>query len=90
MLRYDHLKDHPRDFLTATGLTLAEFALLLPAFEAAYDDLYPPHLTATEARQRQGGVVRKGCSWTGKISCCLFWFIRRPTPCRPCKVCTLG
>jgi hypothetical protein len=56
MLRYDHLKDHPRDFLAATGLTLAEFALLLPAFEAAYDDLYPPHLTAAgQARQRQRG-----------------------------------
>ena len=70
MLRYDHLKDHPRDFLAATGLTPAEFALLLPAFEAAYDDLYPPHLTAAgQARQRQGGGGATGvlADWEDKL-----------------------
>ena len=70
MLRYDHLNDHPRDFLAATGLTLAEFALLLPAFEAAYDDLYPPHLTAAgQARQRQrgGGAIGGLVDWEDKL-----------------------
>ena len=38
MRRDDHLQDHPCDFLAATGLALAEWALLLPAFEAASDD----------------------------------------------------
>jgi len=67
---YDHLKDHPRDFLAATGLTLAEFARLLPAFEAAYADLYPPHLTAAgQARQRQAGGGAKGglADWEDKL-----------------------
>ena len=45
MLSYDKLKDRPRDFLAATGHTLEEFTQLLPAFRAAYDTLYPPHLT---------------------------------------------
>lgn len=70
MLRYDYLKDRPCDFLAATGLTVAEFRRLLPAFEAAYEDLYPRHLTAegTE-RQRQAGGGAKGelAGWEAKL-----------------------
>ena len=70
MRRYDHLKDHPRDFLAATGLTLAEFRRLLPAFEAAHEALYPRHLTAEgQARQRQAGGGAKGelADWEAKL-----------------------
>jgi hypothetical protein len=70
MLCYDHLKDRPWDFLAATGLTVAEFKRLLPAFEAAYEDLYPRHLTAAGTeRQRQAGGGAKGelAGWEAKL-----------------------
>jgi hypothetical protein len=35
MITYTTLKDSPREFLTATGLTHDEFLRLLLAFEAA-------------------------------------------------------
>ena len=41
----DKLKDRPRDFLAATGLTLEEFQKLLPAFRTAYEKCYPPERT---------------------------------------------
>ena len=70
MLRYDYLQDRPCDFLAATGLTVAEFRRLLPAFEAAYEDRYPRHRTAegTE-RQRQAGGGAKGelVGWEAKL-----------------------
>src|SRR5512143_1309888 len=70
MLRYAHLKDRPCDFVAATGLTLAEFTRLLPAFEAAYEDLYPHHLTAAgTVRHRQAGGGAKGelAGWEAKL-----------------------
>src|SRR5512144_65289 len=70
MLCYDHLKDRPWGFLAATGLTVAEFKRLLSAFEAAYEDLYPRHLTAAGAeRQRQAGGGAKGelAGWEAKL-----------------------
>jgi Helix-turn-helix of DDE superfamily endonuclease/DDE superfamily endonuclease len=61
MLSYDKLKDKPRAFLAATGLTLAEFERLLPAFQAAYEHQYPPALTSEgKARQRGAGGGAKG------------------------------
>ena len=70
MRRYDYLKDRPCDFLAATGLTVAEFIRLLPAVEAADEDLYPRHLTAegTE-RQRQagGGATGELAGWEAKL-----------------------
>jgi len=56
MLTDETLKERPREFLAATGLTHEEFARLLPAFAAAYAALYPPDKTlAGTVRQRQGG-----------------------------------
>ncbi len=56
MLTYTSLKDRPRDFLAATGLTHEEFARLLPAFATAYGDLYSPDKTLEgKVRQRQVG-----------------------------------
>src|ERR671931_1251301 len=56
MLIYNELKNKPREFLAATGLKLAEFEKLLPAFQTAYEQKYPPHLTQEgKTRQRQVG-----------------------------------
>jgi hypothetical protein len=61
MLNYAHLKDHPREFLAATSLTLAEFLVLLPVFERVYETLYPLHLTVEgQARRRRAGGGVKG------------------------------
>ena len=61
MLSYDKLKNKPREFLAVTGLTLAEFECLLPAFQAAYERQYPPDLTYEgKARQRRAGGGAKG------------------------------
>lgn len=57
MLNYQELKDKPREFLAATGLTKEEFELLLPHFEAAYQQQYPSTLTVQgKARQRGLGA----------------------------------
>ncbi|HEY5865479.1 MAG TPA: transposase family protein [Candidatus Tectomicrobia bacterium] len=56
MLIYNELKNKPREFLAATGLKVDECAQLLPAFQTAYEQKYPPHLTQEgETRQRQVG-----------------------------------
>src|SRR5215468_8584622 len=61
MLNYNKLQNRPREFLAATGVTLAEFAKLLPAFQAAYDTKYPPEFTlAGQARQRRAGAGATG------------------------------
>jgi hypothetical protein len=61
MLTYIKLKGRRRDFLAATGLTLTEFAQLLPAFQAAYGTLYPSELTSEgQPRQRRVGGGAKG------------------------------
>ena len=59
MVTYDTLSTQARSFLAMTGLTLAEFRDLLPAFEVAYDRTYPPDRTAEgQARQRWPGAGR--------------------------------
>jgi Helix-turn-helix of DDE superfamily endonuclease/DDE superfamily endonuclease len=61
MLSYNKLQNRPREFLAATGLRLAEFEKLLPAFQAAYDHTYPPDRTLDgQARQRRAGAGAKG------------------------------
>jgi hypothetical protein len=61
MLTYTALKDKAKDFLAATGLKIEEFAQLLPAFESAYNILYPRDQTAEgKTRQRRPGGGTKG------------------------------
>ncbi len=61
MLKYEHLQPRPRDFLALTGHTVEEFTVLLPAFEAAYAQHHPAHLTARgKARVRRTGAGLKG------------------------------
>ena len=55
------LQDRPREFLAATGLTLAEFEKLYPAFQVAYEKKYPPDRTLEgKARQRRAGAGATG------------------------------
>jgi hypothetical protein len=61
MLTYTTLKDRPREFLAATGLTHDEFMPVLPAFVEAYTTCYPLDKTwQGKVRQRQGGGGAKG------------------------------
>jgi hypothetical protein len=61
MLTYATLKDKPREFLAATGLTHTEFVRLLAAFAAADATRYPADKTLTgKPRQRQAGGGAKG------------------------------
>ena len=69
MLTYQQLKDKPRDFLAATGHTVAEFEQLLPAYQTAYEHRYPSHLTlagkkrpAAAWRREQRGLGSSGSS----------------------------
>src|SRR4051794_4615508 len=59
MMTYDTISKQARPFLAMTGLTLAEFRDLLPAFEAAYERTYSPDRTADgQPRQRWPGAGR--------------------------------
>src|SRR5258706_641270 len=59
MMTYNTLSTQSQPLLAMTGLTIAEFGDLLPAFETAYDYLYPPDRTAEgKSRQRWPGAGR--------------------------------
>ena len=61
MLRYVELKEKPKEFLAATGLTDEEFQALLPSFEKCYQLLTKPKPKATKKKkQRAAGGGRKG------------------------------
>ncbi len=61
MLKYENLKQKPREFLAATGLTHEEFAIVLPNFQSAYELLHPKNLTFDgQARTRAEGAGVKG------------------------------
>jgi hypothetical protein len=59
MVTYKTLSTQSQSFLAMTGLTLAEFRDLLPAFERAYDRIYPLDQIANgQPRQRWFGAGR--------------------------------
>lgn len=65
MLSYDQLKERPRELLSATGLTRAEYESLRCAFVQAYEREYRKEQTqAKSARKRRAGG---GCK--GRLSC---------------------
>lgn len=70
MLSYENLKEKPREFLAATGLTQEEFEILLPNFETAYEKLYPSALTF-DGKERQrligGGVTGKLAKFDNRL-----------------------
>jgi len=60
MLKYNDLKDRPKELLAATGLKQAEIEALLVAFTKAYAERYPDDQTmAGQARQRRKGAGNK-------------------------------
>ena len=63
MLTYATLKDRPREFLAATGLTHEEFARLLPAFTAETSST-----AVTSPSQARAGKVLVRCSRVRYIS----------------------
>lgn len=61
MITYAQLKENPKDFLAATGLTVKEFEQLLPVFEKKLDSVAVP-LTQTKKghpRKRKQGAGPK-------------------------------
>ena len=71
MLTYQQLKDQPRDFLAATGLMVAEFERLLPAYQTAYERRYPQQLT-WPGKCGSGSLAAgaKVCWIKRKTACC--------------------
>ncbi len=60
MLKYDELKEKPREFLSVTSLTDEEFQVLLPTFEKWYDlSAKPKPKPQTRKKQRASGGGRK-------------------------------
>ncbi len=57
MLKYDELKEKPREFLSVTSLTDEEFQALLPTFERCYELLLPakPKASRKKKRRAKGG-----------------------------------
>lgn len=61
MLTYEELKKNDRKFVSLTSLTPEEFEYLLPAFEQAYQQVFPDTKTKTgQKRERKSGGGRKG------------------------------
>ncbi len=60
MLKYAELKEKPKEFLAATGLTNEEFQCLLPTFQKCYEQLSPKKPRRTKKqKQRSAGGGRK-------------------------------
>jgi hypothetical protein len=61
MQTYEELKKNARKFVSLTSLTPEEFDYLLPAFEQAYQQVFPVAQTKTgQKRERKSGGGRKG------------------------------
>jgi hypothetical protein len=89
MLNYNTLKDRPRDFLSATVLTLAEFEQCLPALQGAYEKKYPSDRTReghTRQRRIGGGTKGKLQHWGDNLLFILVY--SRPIRCKRCTPCT--
>ncbi len=70
MLKYDELKEKPREFLSVTSLTDEEFQVLLPTFERCYEFLSPPKPKATKKKKQRakgGGRRAKLASISEKL-----------------------
>jgi len=61
METYEELKKNARKFVSLTSLTPEEFEYVLPAFEKAYQQVFPDTRTKTgQVRARKSGGGRKG------------------------------
>ena len=60
MLKYADLKEKPKEFLAATGLTDEEFQCLLLTFEKCYEQVALKKLKPIKKKkQRKSGVGRR-------------------------------
>ncbi len=60
MQSYEELKKNARKFVSLTSLTPEEFEYILPAFERAYQQVFPDNRTKTgQVRERKSGGGRK-------------------------------
>lgn len=91
MLKYEDLKNKPRELLAATGLKAEEFDGLLAAFSQVYATRYRGDKTVEgQPRQRQQGVGIKAPCLETRINCYSSWFTRKPTHCKPSRGYSLG
>lgn len=82
MINYERARSRPRAFAYLTGLSLAAFLDLLPAFQEAYDELLDEEDAQRKSpRQRNRGAGRKGALPTieEKLFFILFYFRQYPT-----------
>ncbi len=70
MLQYLELKEKPREFLAATGVTAEEFQAILPTFEKCYQLSLPPKPKPTKKKKRRakgGGRKSKLATASDKL-----------------------
>jgi hypothetical protein len=82
MMDFENIHTRPRVFPQLTGLTVAAFESLLPAFGQAYqDDRQQRDQARPTPRQRRHGAGRKGAlpTWADKRVFLLFSFRHYPT-----------
>lgn len=82
MMSFAEIRDRPRVFRHLTGLTVAAFEALLPAFDRAYaDDLQRRDDLRTSPRQRRRGGGSKAAlhGSADKLIYILFYFRQYPT-----------
>lgn len=61
MLRYEELKEKPKEFLAVTGLRLEEFECLLPSFEKCFElSIKAKPKVSKKKKRRAAGGGRKG------------------------------
>jgi hypothetical protein len=61
MLTYEYIEEKPKEFLAATGMTVEEFDLILPAFRIRYAGLFTPGKTrqGKDRQRKEGGGVKE-------------------------------
>ncbi len=70
MSQYDEIKEKPREFLAATGITDKEFQVLLPTFEKSYElslSRKPKKTAKKKQRARGGGRKSKLATSSDKL-----------------------
>src|SRR4051812_36032773 len=68
MVTYSTLSMQAKPFLAMTGLTLAEFRELLPAFEAAYERAYPDGRRSAAAALAGGRAAQRPGAGRGQAA----------------------
>jgi hypothetical protein len=90
MLTYTELKEKHKEFLAATGLTVAEFELILPIFRIKLQTFL------SQARHAKGNCAsgKKEVASSRdyerlRTNCFSFWFTRKRIRSKRCMACSL-